>query len=96
LLRKLNIMIRKSDQTAKKRCCRSWILNMARTGFSKAYQRYPGTTEWALLSAGSSLGYYLFLYRDEEPGDREVHFAERQILPKLEKLKETAVAEKDL
>lgn len=95
LLRKINVKIRKEEGKDGKRCCRSWIFDLAKTSFSKVYRRYPGTTEWALLSAGASVGYYVFLYKDEEPGDREVHFAERQILPKLRKLKETAPRQSD-
>jgi hypothetical protein len=95
LLRKLNVKIRKSEQKDGKRCCRSWIFELAKTSFSKVYRRYPATTEWSLLSAGASMGYYFFLYKDEEPGDREQHFAERQILPRLRELKETATRQTD-
>jgi hypothetical protein len=95
LLRKINIKIRKEEHKDSKRCCRAWIFDLAKTGFSKVYRRYPGTTEWALLSAGASMGYYFFLYKDEEPGDREQHFAERQILPQIQKLKETATRQSE-
>lgn len=96
LLRKVNIKIRKTEQETKGKCCRSSLIHLTKTGFSKIYRSYPGLTEWGLLSGTFSLGYYVFLYKDEEPGDLEQDLAERQILPKIRKLKETALPQKDL